>query len=70
MAKKLLKRNCVALMWKGNQPYDKRIVGIFKNRKEALEYVDKIDKNKERYYIVHTKRFIYVNAYEGEKRWK
>ena len=63
--KLLLKRNCVVLLWHDlDNPKDVRVVGVFKNEKEANEYKNWLgDKNPKRYYIEHSKRFVYTTPY-------
>lgn len=62
--KKLVKKNCVVLMWKCD--YIVNVIGVFKNRKEALKYQSWLgDKeNQDRYYIERTSRYIYTTPYE------
>jgi len=64
--KYLLKRNCVVLLWHDlDNPKDVRVVGVFKNEKEANGYKNWLGDKKhlDRYSIVHSSRFVYTTPY-------
>ena len=64
---KLKKLNCVVLIWTVGK--DVRIIGVFKNTKEAQHYQKWLgDERQERYSIQRASRFIYSK--EEENKWE
>ena len=68
MSEKLLKRNCWVLIrsQNGNERPIINIIGVFKNKKQSERYLKWLKpKDIENYHIYISKRFIYVDAWQG-----
>jgi len=68
MSEKLLKQKCYVLVrsQNGNERPIINIIGVFKNKKHGERYLKWLKpKDVENYHIHPSKRFIYVDAWQG-----